>query len=352
MSEILSNIVLQPINSTFVAETNAINVNPEAIQLNIFTSGSPGAGQSSNGELLFNNNNNIDGLPNATVSGGNLSFTNLANLKIVGGSNHYYLQTDGTGNLTWSIGTGNMQGNGTVSGANTQIQFNDGGMSFGGNAGFTFDKTTGNVDIPGNLNVVGNIFGNLVPNYANFAGTAFNVAGGNVSGPVSNAAYADTAGLSVYVTANAQSNITSLGTLTSLTVAGMTSIQEAKEKVTLDGPPASTLDFNILTQAIVYNIGNATNDFIINFRGNNTTTLNSIMSNGESITCAYLNTNSTTGYYLSGIKIDGTTVTPKWVYPTGAPAVGISNGVDIYNFNIIKTNTSTYTVIASRIGYQ
>jgi len=237
MSEILSNIVLQPINSTFVAETNAINVNPEAIQLNIFTAGSPGAGQSSNGELLFNNNNNIDGLPNAIVTGTTLRFTNLANLKINGGTNSYFLQTDGTGNLTWAVYPGNISGNSAPGGANTQIQFNDGGNNFGGNAGFTFDKTTGDVNIPGNITVVGNINGNIVPNYANFAGTAFNVSGGNVSGPVSNAAYADNAGVAntantanyanfagsvATVTANAQPNITSLGTLTSLSVSSNT----------------------------------------------------------------------------------------------------------------------------------
>ena len=238
MSEILSNIVLQPINSTFVAETNALNVNPEAIQLNIFTAGSPGAGQSSNGELLYNNLNNIDGLPNAVVTGNTLRFTNLANLKINGGTNSYFLQTDGTGNLTWAVYPGNISGNSAPGGANTQIQYNDGGNTFGGSAGFTFDKTSNAVYMPGDLWVTGNINGNIVPNYANFAGTAFSVAGGNVSGPVSNAAYADNAGFATNanyaayagnaniantagtVTTNAQPNITSVGTLTSLSVNG------------------------------------------------------------------------------------------------------------------------------------
>ena len=245
MSEILSNIVLQPINSTFVAETNALNVNPEAIQLNIFTAGSAGAGQSSNGELLYNNLNNIDGLPNAVVTGNTLRFTNLANLKINGGTNSYFLQTDGTGNLTWAVYPGNISGNSAPGGANTQIQYNDGGNTFGGSAGFTFDKTSNAVYMPGDLWVTGNINGNIVPNYANFAGTAFSVAGGNVSGPVSNAAYADNAGFATNanyaayagnaniantagtVTTNAQPNITSVGTLTTLTMAGAGSFSGA-----------------------------------------------------------------------------------------------------------------------------
>ena len=117
-----------------------------------------------------------------------------------------------------------------ATGANTQIQFNDGGANFGGNAGFTFDKVTGQVDIPGDLIVVGNISANNLAgnaNYANFAGTAFNVSGSNVSGAVANATFALDAGTAnianiantaATVTTNAQPNITSLGNLTSLSL--------------------------------------------------------------------------------------------------------------------------------------
>ena len=61
--------------------------------------------------------------------------------------------TDTTGLTgTWSaIATGNA----TVAGANTQVQFNDGG-SFGGNANLTFDKATSKLTVLGHL-VLGNI---------------------------------------------------------------------------------------------------------------------------------------------------------------------------------------------------
>jgi hypothetical protein len=65
---------------------------------------------------------------------------NVNTLKISGGTNGYILQTDGAGNLSWAAGGGG--GNGDVGGTNTQVQFNDAG-DFGGNTGFTFDKTTG-----------------------------------------------------------------------------------------------------------------------------------------------------------------------------------------------------------------
>ena len=61
--------------------------------------------------------------------------------------------TDTTGLAgTWSaIATGNA----TVSGANTQVQFNDGG-SFGGNANLTFDKAVSKLTVLGHM-VLGNI---------------------------------------------------------------------------------------------------------------------------------------------------------------------------------------------------
>jgi len=60
------------------------------------------------------------------------------------GTNGYYLQTDGLGNTTWAAGGGG--GGGSPGGSNTQVQFNDSG-SFGGDTGFTYDKTTDAVTI-------------------------------------------------------------------------------------------------------------------------------------------------------------------------------------------------------------
>jgi hypothetical protein len=66
-------------------------------------------------------------------------FSGVGNLHIPGGTNGYFLQTDGTGNLTWSAGGGS--GNGEVGGANTQVQFNNAG-NFGGDPNFTWSNDT------------------------------------------------------------------------------------------------------------------------------------------------------------------------------------------------------------------
>ena len=242
--------------------------------------------------------------PNITSVGNltGLTLTNLANFHIPGGTNGYVLQTDGTGNLSWTAQTGNAGngtpggsnsqlqfnlsgsfagdpeltwdagnnqlntvnfaassatiygnvnavnvnatgnirpnaiytdhyyyangyvfggggGNGTPGGSNTQIQFNDGGV-FGGNTGFTFNKTTGIFTSPylaGNGNGLSNIQGanisGFVPN-ANVANTAFAVAGANVSGQVSYAALANSV---------AVANVVGIGNIATLALDGNSS---------------------------------------------------------------------------------------------------------------------------------
>jgi hypothetical protein len=118
--------------------------------------------------------------------------------------------------------TGSGSGNGQVGGSNTQIQFNDSG-NFSGATGFTFNKTSNVLNVPGNVSAtyfsgngsqLANITGANVSGEVSFAATANAVAGANVSGEVANASIAGT----VYT--NAQPNITSVGILSSLEVTG------------------------------------------------------------------------------------------------------------------------------------
>jgi len=137
---------------------------------------------SANGAVSIGVNGNANILvANATgitVTRANLG--NASNLTITGGINGYFLQTDGTGNLTWAAG-GNVSGNGVPGGANTQIQFNDGG-SFGGKAGFTFNRNTDLLNAPGAITAVGNVQGAWIKGdgglLSNVAGGAF-IANGN-----------------------------------------------------------------------------------------------------------------------------------------------------------------------------
>ena len=135
------------------------------------------------------------------ITGTNLSVTGLSNLgavgnvKITGGTTGQFITTDGSGNLSFGNATieanpapmptyvavgdelliaanyqglfgypitidgtmtvdgvlvdvnDNGNGGGTPGGTNTQVQFND-ANTFGGNTGFTFNKTTGVFSVP------------------------------------------------------------------------------------------------------------------------------------------------------------------------------------------------------------
>jgi len=216
MSEINANIVVEPItlDVTQTPITQTVTVAP--IDLSIFTNQSLSSPAGTNGQLQFKvSDTTFGGLANSNVASGTLTFSNLANLKIEGGVNAYYLQTDGTGTLTWAAG-GTPTGSGVPSGANTQIQLSDGSGTFDSGVGFTFDKVTNIFSAPGQAIIAGNV-DSTAGIFNGDAGGLSNVIGANVIGTVATATSATTAGT---VTVGPQPNITSTGTLTGLTIAG------------------------------------------------------------------------------------------------------------------------------------
>ena len=83
--------------------------------------------------------------------------------------------SNGNANATGNIAASYFIGNGSAltgitaspAGANTQVQFNDGG-SFGGNTGLTFNKTSGNLSIGGNTIFGANVYSNVTGLNANY----------------------------------------------------------------------------------------------------------------------------------------------------------------------------------------
>ena len=113
----------------------------------IQASGTPGG---TNQQVQFNNNGSFAGVPTLTWDGSLLNLGDVSQVSIGGGTPNYFLQTNGSGALTWAAA--NSSG-GTPGGANTQIQYNNAG-NFGGSAGFTFNSANSSVTVP-NLSVSG-----------------------------------------------------------------------------------------------------------------------------------------------------------------------------------------------------
>lgn len=124
-------------------------------------------------------------------------------------------------------------------------------------------------------------------------------------------------------------------------------LKAPREITTVSATAATgTVNFDLSTQGVLYYTTNASANFTLNFRGNGSTTLSSLMSVGDAISAVFLNTNGTTAYYPNAFQIDGTSVTPKWSGGV-APAAGNASAIDSYSFTIIKTAaTPTYTVLA------
>jgi hypothetical protein len=119
------------------------------------------------------------------------------------------------------------------------------------------------------------------------------------------------------------------------------------EKITVSATAATgTINYDVLTQAVLYYTTNASGNFTMNLRGSSGTTLNDTLAIGETITVAFLNTNGSTAYYHSAMQIDGSSVTPKW-QGGSAPSSGNASSIDGYTYTAIKTANATFTVLAS-----
>jgi hypothetical protein len=112
-----------------------------------------------------------------------------------------------------------------------------------------------------------------------------------------------------------------------------------------------TINYDVITQSVLYYTTNASANWTVNFRGNSTTSLNTMMATGQSLTVAFLVTQGATAYYNSAVQVDGTSVTPKWQGGT-APTAGNASGVDVYAYTIVKTGSAAYTVFASQTQFK
>ena len=120
-----------------------------------------------------------------------------------------------------------------------------------------------------------------------------------------------------------------------------------EERTTVSATAATgTINFDAVTQGVLYYTSNASANWTLNVRGSSGATLDSILAIGDAITVAFLVTNGSTAYRHTALTIDGTSVTPKWSGGT-APAAGNASAIDAYSFTIVKTASATYTVFGA-----
>jgi hypothetical protein len=187
----------------------------------------------------------------------------------------------------------------------------------------------------------------------------------NIANLTTHAATASTHGVtgSIVGTAGSQSLINKTITFASNTLTGVAStntsqtisnksLSSTREIAIVSATAATgTINFDCNTQSVLYYTSNATANWTLNIRASSGATLNSILSDGESITVVFLATNGATAYYPTVYQIDGTAITPKWQGGT-APTAGNASTIDAYSLTIIKTSTTpTYVMLASQTKF-
>ena len=144
---------------------------------------------------------------------------------------------------------------------------------------------------------------------------------------------------------------TALQTFSGSTSVAATKLANAKEVATISATAATgTINYDITTQSVLYYTSNASANWTVNFRGSSGTSLNTLMSTGESMTVAFLVTQGSTAYYNSAVQVDGSSVTPKYQGGT-AWSAGNASSIDAYVYTIVKTGSAAFTVFASQTRF-
>jgi hypothetical protein len=254
--------------------------------------------------------------------------------------------------IAYSISLANVSGIGNIANINL-----DGNVSnvLRGDGTFAPEGSGGNANY---ANIAGvaysvdgaNVSGSVAnATYANIAGVAYSVSGSNVSGSVANATYANTAGTAGTVTTNAQPNITSVGTLSSLTVSGNLSAGNISTgSGTFTGAIAGTSGLSITGNA---NVGNIEAGIGI-FTGSITGTSGLIITGNANVgnisaTNGVFTNISGNGALITGIL--GTNISGSVANATYANIAGVAYSVDGSNVSGAVAN-ATYANTAGTAG--
>jgi hypothetical protein len=300
------------------------------------------------------------------------------------GTGFYSAQTGSAGNFTVNgnlsvtgaqVNTGNFLAAGVL-GAYTAASFTGGISNGSGVAGTILNVSavaSGTIFIGQRVTGSGVTSGTLVTGFGTGSGGAgtYTVntsqlvgAGTTLTGAASAIATTPASGdnsVNIATTAFVQSAVGTLGTMASqnanaVAITGGTIsnavVTTLGEITTVSATAATgTINYDIITQSVLYYTTSASANWTVNFRGNGSTSLNTLMAVGETRTVTFLVTQGATAYYNNAVTVDGTSVTPKWQGGT-APTAGNTSGIDVYTYSIIKTASATFTVLASQTQFK
>ena len=154
-----------------------------------------------------------------------------------------------------------------------------------------------------------------------------------------------------YVTPSGSETLTNK-TITAPVVTNM-KLTTAREAITVSATAASgTINYDALTQSLLYYTTNASGHWTLNLRGSSGTAMNSMLATGEAVTVTFLAKQGSTAKYNNVVQVDGTTSGVTTVWQGGsAPSSGNPNSIDVYTYTIVKTGSSAFTVFAAQTQF-
>ena len=206
-------------------------------------------------------------------------------------------------------------------------------------------STGANPVLSGNISVTGNVsVNNSLAVGATFSTIGAPANGAIMQGNVGIGTATPTANLQVTGTAFFPGTASSLAAI-------LTNSTETVNIVA--AAPSATQTFYLNLGAVQYYTSNATVNWAVNIATSASTTLANALSVGQSVTLAMLASQGSSAYYNNNVQVDGSTggVTTYWQGGT-APTKGNANGIDVYQYTVVKTAaTPTYTILASQVQY-
>lgn len=128
-------------------------------------------------------------------------------------------------------------------------------------------------------------------------------------------------------------------------------LADAAETTTISATAATgTINYDVTTQSVLYYTSNASANWTVNFRASSGTSLNTLMSTGQSVTVTFLVTQGSTAYFNNAVQVDGSSVTPKYQGGT-AWSAGNASSIDAYTYTIVKTGNAAFTVFAAQTRF-
>lgn len=152
---------------------------------------------------------------------------------------------------------------------------------------------------------------------------------------------------SVTIVGSGFNNVTSFNVSNVLTTSNTISLGFFAERTNIISTAFSTTNqYNINDGVVHYHTSNAS--------ANGNVVLNGFVSVpvGNTVSMAVLVTNGANAFRVSRVLVDGqsSNVTVRWSGGV-APTSGNASNIDVYSFNVIKTSSNSYTVLASQSNF-